>query len=101
MQSEPSAGSGVCLWLWDEMLRIDYRDELLASYPCVYAAEEHQIKRIGEPQLHENHYGQQQLQLLQLNPEQWQRVSQRVARQRRRLWVNREQLPLPGIVGKK
>ncbi len=24
----------VCLWLYDDALRIDYRDEVLATYPC-------------------------------------------------------------------
>jgi hypothetical protein len=91
----------VCLWLWDDTLRIDYRDELLASYPCVYDGENEQIRRIGEPILHDNRYAQQQPQLLQLDPEQWQRVSQRLVGQRRRVMSHRTQLKLPGIVARK
>lgn len=37
----------VCLWLWDDTLRIDHCDELLASYPCSYDAEQHHIKQLG------------------------------------------------------
>ena len=92
----------VCLWLWDDTLRIDYRDELLASYPCSYDAEQHHIKKLGEPTLHENRFANQQPQLLALAPEQWQRVSQREAGQRRRrISGGRAQLCLPGISLKK
>jgi transposase len=87
----------VCLWLWDDTLSIDHRDELLASYPCAYDAEQHHIKKLGEPTLHENRFAHQQPQLLQLAPKQWQRVSQRQVGQRRRTAAGRAQLRLPGI----
>jgi hypothetical protein len=94
----------VSLWLWEDTLRIDHRDELLASYPLSYDHEEHTIKRVGEPTLHDNHFAQQQPQLLQVSAEQWQRVSQRAPLHRTRTrsrGTNRTQLRLPGIVAKR
>jgi hypothetical protein len=92
----------VCLWLWDDTLRIDYRDELLASYPCHYDHEAHAIQKLGEPTLYENCFAQQQPQLLELNPDQWQRVTQQVGQRHRTRRLNsRSQLKLPGLRAKK
>lgn len=91
----------VCLWLWDDTLRIDHRDELLASYPCSYDAQQHHIQKVGEPRLHENRFAHQQPQLLELAPEQWQRITQRVASRRRAVRSGRGQLRLPGLGLKK
>lgn len=91
----------VSLWLWEDTLRIDHRDEPLASYPLSYDHEKHAIERVGEPILHDNHFAQQQPQLLQLNAEHWQRVSQRAPQHRtRRPRTSRAQLRLPGIAAK-
>ena len=87
----------VCLWLWDDTLRIDHRDELLASYPCTYDAEQHHIQKLGEPTLHENRFAHQQPQLLELAPEQWQRISQRAAGRRRVRQSDQDQLHLPSL----
>jgi hypothetical protein len=91
----------VCLWLWDDTLRIDHRDELLASYPCAYDAEQHHIKKLGEPTLHENRFAHQQPQLVELATEQWQRISQRAAARRRVGRSDRHQLRLPGLGARK
>ena len=86
----------VCLWLWDDNLRIDCRDELLASYPCVYDPEVGELRTVHEPTLHPNHFAQQQQPLFHLGQEQWQRVRQ-IAKQhrRRRIIRSSQQKRLP------
>jgi hypothetical protein len=85
----------VCLWLWDDVLRIDCQDELLASYPCVYDAEAGQLRQVQEPTLHSNHFAQQQGRLFVLSEEQWTRVNRLQRQQRRRVVPGRHQLCLP------
>jgi hypothetical protein len=85
----------VCLWLWDDTLRIDCRDELLASYPCVYEPERGEIQRVQEPTLHPNHFAQQQGRLFYLGEEQWQRMAQLQRQQRRRAQRCRHHPQLP------
>ena len=91
----------VCLWLWDDTLHIDYQDEVLASYACSYDQKTHQIKKLGEPTLYENRFSRQQPQLLQIGPEQWQRITQRHKGQRRRMTTDPTQRQLPGIAVQK
>lgn len=86
----------VCLWLWDDTLRIDCRDELLASYPCTYDPDQKELRAVKEPTLHPNHFAQEQPVLFELGQEQWQRVS-RLNRQKRRRFSQQSpqpQLPL-------
>ena len=87
----------VCLWLWENTLQIDHQDELLASYPCSYDAQEHCLKKLGEPVLHDNRFARQQPQLLCLETEQWQRVTQREAQRRQRVAIDPTQRRLPGM----
>ena len=91
----------VCLWLWDDTLRIDCRDELLASYPCVYDPAAGELRTVHEPTLHPNHFAQQQQPLFHLGQEQWQRVRQ-IAKQHRRRRVTRssQQKRLPLVMEK-
>lgn len=90
----------VCLWLWDDTLRIDCRDELLASYPCTYDVQRGELCQVQEPTLHPNHFAQQQPPLLVVNADQWQRLS-RLQRQRRvRAGRCHSQLPLPLLAAK-
>jgi hypothetical protein len=86
----------VCLWLWDDALRIDCRDELLASYPCTYDAASNELRKVQEPTLHPNRFGQQQGALFTLNQEQWQRI-RRLNREHRARFSrcrNHPQLPI-------
>jgi transposase len=39
----------VSLWLWDDTLHIDHRDEVLASYTCSYDQKTHQIRSWANP----------------------------------------------------
>jgi hypothetical protein len=91
----------VCLWLWDDMLHIDCRDEILASYACAYDQATHQIKKLGEPTLYENSFSRQQPQLLQIGPEQWQRITRHNRARRHRVTVDPTQRRLPGIAVQK
>lgn len=88
----------VCLWLCDDTLRIDCRDELLASYPCGFDEATGHIERVGEPTLHDNSFAREQPRLLQIGPEQWQRLRHLDQRRRRgRLRSSRSQLRLPEL----
>lgn len=82
----------VCLWLWGDTLRIDCRDEVLASYPCTYDPDQKELRGVKEPTLHPNHFAQEQPVLFELGQEQWQRVS-RLHRQKRRRFANRADQP--------
>lgn len=86
----------VCLWLWDDTLRIDCRDELLASYPCTYDATSQELRGVKEPTLHPNRFAQEQPVLFVLGQEQWQRVSHLTRQKRRRYGQSlpHPQLPL-------
>jgi len=91
----------VCLWLWDDTLRIDCQDELLASYPCAYDSQRGELRTVHEPTLHPNHFAQQQQALFHLGPEQWQRVNRLAKQQRRRRIVRgRGQKKLPLVMEK-
>ena len=91
----------VCLWLWDDTLHIDCQDEVLARYACSYDHKAQRIKKLGEPTLYENRFSRQQPQLLQIGPEQWQRITQRHKGQRQRVTMNPTQRRLPGMVMQK
>lgn len=84
----------VCLWLCDDTLRIDCRDELLASYPCLVDEEVGQIQSVAEPTLHDNRFAREQPRLLEIGPEQWQRL-RHLDRMRRQSRVRRSQAQLP------
>ncbi|HEX8833273.1 MAG TPA: helix-turn-helix domain-containing protein [Abditibacteriaceae bacterium] len=85
----------VCLWLWDDTLKIDCRDEVLASYPCVYDEAAGHIEKVGEPVLHENSLSRQQPRLLEIGSDQWQRLRRiQKARRQRRARTSKSQLLL-------
>jgi transposase len=86
----------VCLWLCDGTLHIDCQDELLASYPCVAEVFTGELRRVDEPQLHPNSFARQQPRLLELSPNQWQRVV-RLQKQHRKPTSRtaKGQLPIP------
>jgi transposase InsO family protein len=85
LYAERAAGrQRVCLWLCDDALHIDCRDELLASYPCIADALTGQIAQVNEPLLHANSFARQQPRLFQLSPDQWQRLTHLHKQRRRR-----------------
>lgn len=91
----------VCLWLWEDTLHIEHQEEQLASYPCHYDAEEHHLRRIGEPVLHDNRFSRQQPQLFCVEANQWQRITQRETTRRARRRNSGTQAVLPGMSAQK
>jgi len=84
--------------LCDDILCIDCRDELLASYPCGLDETTGHIQGLGEPTLHDNRFARAQPRLLEIGPEQWQRLRRLDQMRRRSRGHGRcAQLPLPEL----
>jgi hypothetical protein len=90
------ANRRVSIWLYDDRLHIEYQQRLLARYSYRYERRSANIARIWNPKLYRTLFVSPQLELLELEEEQWQRVWRRpaYAKQRRRLKSDLKQLAL-------
>jgi hypothetical protein len=64
----------VCLWLWDDTLRIDCRDELLASYPCTYDPDQKELLTLSKNLRFIQHFAGEPA-VLSSWSEQWPRIT--------------------------
>jgi hypothetical protein len=87
----------VSIWLYEGRLYIEYHQTLLARYSYRYDRRQKQLRAVEQPQLYRTAFASPQLELWELDGEQWRKVLERPALSRRahRLPPNRyEQLPL-------
>lgn len=74
----------VSIWLYDGRLHIAHREALLARYRYRYDRAAKRLRAVDHPQLYRTAYVSPQLELWELDDEQWRKVLERPARQRRR-----------------
>jgi putative transposase len=96
------ARTRVSVWLYDGRLHVAHREALLARYAYRYNRKERRLQAVGEPQLYQTVYASPQLELWELDDEQWRKVTRRpYERQHYPPDTGARQLALPvlGVVG--
>ena len=90
----------VSIWLYEGRLQIAYREALLARYAYRYDRKQQQLWAIERPILYRTAYASPQLELWELDDDQWRKVLERLPALRRRgspMRTDIEQLSLPLI----
>jgi Integrase core domain len=89
----------VSVWLYDGRLHLAHQDTLLARYAYQYDRKARRLRAVAQPHLYRTTYALPQLELWELDDEQWQKVTRRpYERHHRPADVGARQLVLP-IVG--
>lgn len=70
----------VSIWIYEGQLRIEYDQTLLARYRCRYNPRQGRIEEVSDPTLYTTSFAANQIELIELDDEQWQKVQQRPAR---------------------
>jgi len=88
--------SRVSIWLYDGRLHIAHREALLARYGCRYDRKARRLRAVLNPQLYRTVYASPQVELWELDDEQWRKVMPR-SYERHALPLDNgaRQLPLP------
>lgn len=74
----------VSIWLYEGRLHIEYQQTMLARYAASYDRKKKRLKGGEEPHLRETAFADPQLELWELDDEQWRKVLERSPRSRRR-----------------
>ena len=91
----------VSVWVSEGRLQIAYRETVLARYTAQYDRKRKRVRSVQHPTLYHSPYASPQLELWELDDDQWHKVLERPVRSRRKVrdplppW---RQLPLP-LVG--
>jgi len=89
----------VSVWLYDGRLEVTHRDTLLAHYTYRYDRRAQRVRPVAAPHLYHTPYTSPQLELWELDDEQWHKVTARPYERRPRpADTGARQLPLP-VVG--
>lgn len=67
----------VAVWVYEGQLRLEYEQTLLARYHCVYDRQLKQLQTVDQPRLYQTPFASPQLELWELDEEQWLKVQQR------------------------
>ena len=86
----------VAIWIYEGELTIEYQQILLARYQCDYDRKEEQLHALSQPILYTTAFRSPQLELIELDEEQWRKFLQRPAHNSRkqRIAMDGQQLPL-------
>ena len=85
----------VSIWIYEGELSIEYQRTLLARYRCAYDPQRRQLHDVREPTLYPTPFASPQLELIELDDEQWSKFQRRPARHySRRIAMLPQQLPL-------
>ena len=74
----------VSIWLYEGRLQIAYREALLARYAYRYDRKQQQLRTVEQPQLYRTPFTDPQLELWELDDEQWRKVLERPVKRRPR-----------------
>ena len=77
------ARARVSIWLYEGRLQIAYREALLARYAYRYDRKQQKLRAVEQPQLYRTPFTDPQLELWELDDEQWRKVLERAPRLRR------------------
>ena len=67
----------VSIWIYEGQLRIEYHKTLLARYRCLYDRKHGQLQEVSEPTLYATAFWSPQLELIELDDEQWRKFQRR------------------------
>jgi len=67
----------VSIWIYEGQLRIEYHKTLLARYRCIYDARHGQLQEVSAPTLYATAFRSPQLELIELDAEQWRKCQRR------------------------
>jgi hypothetical protein len=70
----------VSIWIYEGQLRIEYEQTLLARYRCRYNTRQGRIEAVSDPTLYTTSFASKQIELIELDDEQWKKVQQRPSR---------------------
>ena len=85
----------VSIWIYEGQLRIEYHKTLLARYRCIYDPKHGQLHDVHEPILYTTPFASPQLELIELDDEQWRKCQRRpLSTSTRRIAMVPEQLSL-------
>jgi putative transposase len=70
----------VSIWIYEGQLRIEYHKTLLARYRCIYDARHGQLQEVSAPTLYATAFRPPQLELIELDDEQWRKCQRRPLR---------------------
>src|SRR5262249_16032897 len=70
----------VSIWIYDGQLRIEYYQTLVARYRCLYDRKHRQLHDVNEPLFYTTPFASPQLELIELDDEQWRKFQRRPAR---------------------
>ena len=70
----------VSIWIYEGELSIVYQQALVARYRCEYDAKRGQLRSLSEPRLYTTPFTSPQLELIELDDEQWRTFQRRPAR---------------------
>jgi transposase InsO family protein len=70
----------VSIWIYEGQLRIEYEQTLLARYRCMYNPRQGRIEEVSDPTLYTTAFVSKQIELFELDDEQWKKVQQRPMR---------------------
>jgi transposase InsO family protein len=70
----------VSIWIYEGELSIRYQQTLLARYPCDYDQKYRQLQAIRQPTLYPTAFRSPQLELIELDEEQWRKFQRRPSR---------------------
>jgi transposase InsO family protein/transposase len=74
----------VAVWVYDDRLRIEHQQTLLAQYAVTHDRRARRLKTVTQPTLADTAYADPQLELFELDETQWKKVFQRPARRSHR-----------------
>jgi hypothetical protein len=72
----------VSIWLYEGRLHIAYREALLARYNYRYGRKQQRLRTIEQPHMYKTPFTDPQLELWELDDEQWRKVLERAPRLR-------------------
>lgn len=67
----------VAVWIYEDRLRIEYQQTLLARYTCVVDRRQNALVSVTQPKLYRTPFVSPQLELFELDDEQWRKVLRR------------------------
>jgi hypothetical protein len=73
----------VSVWLYEGRLHIEYQQTMLARYAYQYERKQKRLRAVDQPQLQRTIFASPQLELWELDDEQWRKIVEREARPRR------------------
>ena len=88
----------VSIWIYEGNLQIEYQETLLAQYQADYDQRPKRLQEVSQPTLYQTPFASPQMELFELDDEQWLKIRQR-SYQRRQKRIAREarQFQLPNL----